>query len=155
MYFFHFCSWSLPFKSSRLLPGKIHRTPPLGQVWPRPSSPLRLRALRSSPLLALTRRAPAHCFPTWARAVSGPSRAAARSPPQATGPCHRLGSLERLALALLSWSFPRRVSPWARAGRSASSDLSSPLPGTVRPRRRRTALSKRRTRGRRRSCWKR
>lgn len=47
--------------------------------------------------------------------------------------------------------------PWARAGRSASRDLSSPLPATVRPswQRRRMGLSWRRTTGRRRSCWKR
>lgn len=41
-----------PFKSSLLLAWNIHGTPPHGQVWPRPSSPLRLRALRASPLLA-------------------------------------------------------------------------------------------------------
>lgn len=42
----------LPSKSSLLRAGKSHRTPPHSQVWPRPPSPLRLRARRASPLLA-------------------------------------------------------------------------------------------------------
>lgn len=52
---------------------------------------------------------------------------------------------------------PQPPSPWVRVGRSASSDLSSPLSRAVRPRRRprRTGLGTRRTMGPRRSFWRR
>lgn len=66
---------------------------------------------------------------------------------------HGPGGPHRLLLSSSPGLTPQPPSPWVRVGRSASNDLSSPLPVAVRPRwrPRRTGLKTMRTTGRRRS----